>query len=229
MRPVRYLRAPDPAAAVAAVAAADGAVFLAGGTNLVDLMKLGVEAPGLLVDVSRLPLTAIEPTERGGLSIGAAVRNSDLAGDRRVRTQYPVLAQALLAGASGQLRNVATVGGNLLQRTRCLYFQDITKPCHKRVSGSGCPARAGQHRNLAILGGSEHCIATRVSGLCGGGVAGPGVVLDLIVWAVAWPYGRKSGLEELAAELGEHVGDRGFLLGAVPRAEQAPQGGSAGP
>lgn len=163
MRPVRYLRAPDPAAAVAAVAAADGAVFLAGGTNLVDLMKLGVEAPGLLVDVSRLPLTAIEPTERGGLSIGAAVRNSDLAGDRRVRTQYPVLAQALLAGASGQLRNVATVGGNLLQRTRCLYFQDITKPCNKRVPGSGCPAREGYHRELAILGTSPACIATHPS------------------------------------------------------------------
>ncbi len=145
------------------MAAADGAVFLGGGTNLVDLMKLGVETPGLLVDVSRLPLTAIEPTGAGGLSIGAAVRNSDLAGDLRVRTEYPALAQALLAGASGQIRNVATVGGNLLQRPRCLYFQDITKPCNKRASGSGCPARAGEHRNLAILGGSEHCIATHPS------------------------------------------------------------------
>jgi xanthine dehydrogenase YagS FAD-binding subunit len=192
VRPVRYLRAPDPAAAVAAVAADDDAVFLAGGTNLVDLMKLGVEAPGLLVDVSRLPLTAIEPADGGGLSIGAAVRNSDLASDRRVRTQYPVLAQALLAGASGQLRNVATVGGNLLQRTRCLYFQDSTKPCNKRVSGSGCPARAGEHRNLAILGGSEHCIATHPSDM-----AVAMTMLDAVVH-VQGPGGpRTVGITEL--------------------------------
>ena len=141
----------------------DGAVFLGGGTNLVDLMKLGVETPDLLVDVTRLPMGRIEPTPAGGLRIGAGVRNSDLAVDPRVRAEYPVLSQALLAGASGQLRNMATVGGNLLQRTRCLYFQDVTKPCNKRQPGSGCPARTGDHRNLAILGASEHCIATHPS------------------------------------------------------------------
>jgi xanthine dehydrogenase YagS FAD-binding subunit len=127
MRPLRYLAAPDADAAVAAVAAAPDAAFLAGGTNLVDLMKLGVAAPRLLVDVTRLPLDRIEPADGGGLRVGAAVRNSDLAADPRVRARYPVLAQAVLAGASGQIRNAATVGGNLLQRTRCLYFQDVTK------------------------------------------------------------------------------------------------------
>lgn len=192
MRPVRYLRAPDPAAAVTAVAAADSAAFLAGGTNLVDLMKLGVEAPGLLVDVSRLPMAAVEVVDGGGLRIGAAVRNSDLATDLRVRSQYPVLAQALLAGASGQLRNVATVGGNLLQRTRCLYFQDITKPCNKRASGSGCPARAGEHRNLAILGGSEHCIATHSSDM-----AVALTMLDAVVHVEGTDGPRTFGITEL--------------------------------
>jgi xanthine dehydrogenase YagS FAD-binding subunit len=163
MRPFRYQQPTDAAAAVATVAATDGAVFLGGGTNLVDLMKLGVEAPGLLVDITRLPMDRIEPAPGGGLRIGAGVRNSDLAADSRVRAQYPLLSQALLAGASGQLRNMATVGGNLLQRTRCLYFQDVTKPCNKRRPGSGCPARAGDHRNLAILGGSGSCIATHTS------------------------------------------------------------------
>lgn len=163
MQPFQYQQPADAAGAVATVAATDGAVFLGGGTNLVDLMKLGVEAPGLLVDITRLPMDRIEPAPDGGLRIGAGVRNSDLAADPRVRADYPVLAQALLAGASGQLRNMATVGGNLLQRTRCLYFQDVTKPCNKRRPGSGCPARAGDHRNLAILGGSGSCIATHPS------------------------------------------------------------------
>ena len=163
MRPFRYQRAADAADAVATVGALPGATFLAGGTNLVDLMKLGVETPELLVDVRHLPLDRVEPRDGGWLRIGAAVRNSDLAADVAVRRDYPVLAQALLAGASGQLRNVATVGGNLLQRTRCLYFQDVTKPCNKRRPGSGCPARDGEHRNLAILGGSEACIATHPS------------------------------------------------------------------
>ena len=163
MKPFGYRLAPDPAAAVALVTGRPGAVFLGGGTNLVDLMKLGVTEPDLLVDVTRLPLDRIEPAAGGGLLIGAAVRNSALAADPRVRQEFPVLAQAVLAGASGQLRNMATVGGNLLQRTRCLYFQDVTKPCNKRVPGSGCPAIAGEHRNLAILGGSEHCVATHPS------------------------------------------------------------------
>src|SRR6185503_11938816 len=120
---------------------------------LVDLMKLGVAAPDLLVDVTGLLPDQIEPTAAGGLRIGAGVRNSDLAADPRVRAAYPVLARAVLAGASGQLRNMATVGGNLLQRTRCLYFQDVTKPCNKRDPGSGCPARAGDHRNLPSWAG----------------------------------------------------------------------------
>jgi xanthine dehydrogenase YagS FAD-binding subunit len=163
MRPFRYERAGDAAAAVALLAGSPGARFLGGGTNLVDLMRLGVEEPDLLVDVTGLPYDRIEPSAGGGLRIGAAVRNSDLASDRLVRERYPVLAEALLDGASGQLRNLATVGGNLLQRTRCRYFQDVTKPCNKRDPGSGCPARDGEHRNLAILGWSERCVATHPS------------------------------------------------------------------
>ncbi len=165
MKPFRYERATDPAGAVALLRQEQPgtAAFLAGGTNLVDLMKLEVETPTLLVDVARLGLDAIEETPSGGLRIGATVRNADLAADRRVRERYPLLAQALLSGASGQLRNLATVGGNLLQRTRCAYFQDVTKPCNKRRPGSGCPAREGEHRTLAILGHSEACVATHPS------------------------------------------------------------------
>jgi xanthine dehydrogenase YagS FAD-binding subunit len=163
LRPFRYERPVDAAAAIATLAASPRAKFLGGGTNLVDLMRLGVETPDLLVDVSRLPYDRIAHTPEGGLRIGAAVRNSDLAADPVVRSRFPLLAQAVLAGASGQLRNLATVGGNLLQRTRCLYFQDVTKPCNKRMPGSGCPAREGEHRNLAILGHSEHCVATHPS------------------------------------------------------------------
>ena len=160
MRPFAYERATDPAAAVAAVAGDPSARYLAGGTNLVDLMKLEVETPARLVDVTHLGLDAVEERPDGGLRIGAAVRNSDLAAHPAVRARWPALAQALLAGASGQLRNVATVGGNLLQRTRCPYFQDVSKPCNKRRPGSGCPARAGEHRNLAVLGHSPACVAT---------------------------------------------------------------------
>ena len=165
MRRFAYERPADTAGAVAAVAGsspAAPAAFLAGGTNLVDLMKLGVEAPELLVDITRLPLDRIERTDRG-VRIGAGVRNSDLVADLVIRRQLPVLARAVLNGASGQLRNMATVGGNLLQRTRCLYFQDVTKPCNKRIPGSGCPALEGDHRNLAILGASPSCIATHPS------------------------------------------------------------------
>jgi xanthine dehydrogenase YagS FAD-binding subunit len=161
VKPFRYERAGDEGAAVA-LAAGPGARFLGGGTNLVDLMRLGVETPDVLIDVSRLPHDVIE-TENGGVRIGAGVRNSDLAADPLVRTRYPALAQAVLAGASGQLRNIATTGGNLLQRTRCAYFQDVTKPCNKREPGSGCPAREGEHHNLAIIGHSEHCVATHPS------------------------------------------------------------------
>jgi xanthine dehydrogenase YagS FAD-binding subunit len=126
-------------------------------------MRLGVEMPPLLVDVTRLPYDRIDELDGGGMRIGAGVRNSDLAADRRVRIRYPALAEALLAGASGQLRNLATTGGNLLQRTRCAYFQDVSAPCNKRVPGSGCPAREGDHRNLAVIGHSEHCVATHPS------------------------------------------------------------------
>ena len=163
MDPFRYERAEDATAAVATIDASPGAKFLGGGTNLVDLMRLGVERPDVLVDVTRLAGNSIEETADGGLRIGAAVKNSDLAADRRVRTRYPLLAEALLSGASGQLRNLATTGGNLLQRTRCAYFQDVTKPCNKREPGTGCPAREGEHRNLAVIGHSEHCVATHPS------------------------------------------------------------------
>lgn len=160
MKPFRYERATDPRAAVALLAADPDARFLAGGTNLVDLMKLGAETPELLVDVSRLPFDKVEEGEAGGLRIGAAVRNTQLASHPLVRERYRVLSQSLLSGASVQLRNTATAGGNLLQRTRCLYFQDPGKPCNKRRPGSGCPAREGEHRDLAVLGASEHCVAT---------------------------------------------------------------------
>ncbi|WP_256807733.1 xanthine dehydrogenase family protein subunit M [Bradyrhizobium sp. Bra64] len=140
-----------------------GVKIIAGGTNLLDLMKLQVETPSTLVDINRLPLDKIEETSEGGLRIGALVRNSDLAADPRVRQHYGVLSRALLAGASAQLRNKATTAGNLLQRTRCYYFYDVTKPCNKRVSGSGCSALAGFNRIHAVLGGSEACIATHPS------------------------------------------------------------------
>ncbi len=161
MREFGYARPADSAAALAL--AGDGARYLAGGTNLVDLMKLGVERPDLLVDVTRLLDATITPTGGGGLRIGAGARNSVVAADPAVRRDYPVLALALVSGASGQLRNIATVGGNLLQRTRCSYFQDVTKPCNKRAAGRGCPAREGEHHNLAILGASQQCVATHPS------------------------------------------------------------------
>ena len=163
MRPFRYERASSAEEALALIAAEPRARFLAGGTNLVDLMRLEVETPDVLIDVTSLENDRIEDVDGGGLRIGASVANSDAAGDRRVRERYPVLSQALLNGASGQLRNLATVGGNLLQRTRCAYFQDVTKPCNKRDPGSGCPAREGDHRNLAVIGHSQHCVATHPS------------------------------------------------------------------
>ena len=154
---------PDTAEAAAREADAAGTKFIAGGTNLLDLMKLQVETPDKLVDISRLPLGAIEEREDGGLTIGALVPNSDLAADRRVIDRYEVLSRALLAGASGQLRNKATTGGNLLQRTRCYYFYDPSMPCNKREPGSGCSAIGGYNRILAVLGTSENCIATHPS------------------------------------------------------------------
>ncbi|MDL5200023.1 xanthine dehydrogenase family protein subunit M [Streptomyces sp. ALI-76-A] len=163
MREFDYRRAVDVSGALALLDADPDARFLGGGTNLVDLMKTGVERPTRLVDVRELPLDGIEPTDDGGLRIGATVTNGDLAAHPLVRRHYPALAQAVLAGASGQLRNMATVGGNLLQRTRCGYFTDVTKPCNKRVPGSGCPAVQGEHHNHAVLGASQHCVATHPS------------------------------------------------------------------
>ena len=162
MKAFTYSRAASAQDAAKAIAQ-PGATIIAGGTNLLDLMKLQVETPGKLVDINRLPLDRIEDMPDGGLRIGTLVRNSDLAADPRVRQHYGVLSRALLAGASAQLRNKATTGGNLLQRTRCYYFYDISKPCNKRVPGSGCSAIGGFNRIHAILGTSEDCIATHPS------------------------------------------------------------------
>jgi len=170
MRELTYLRPDDAAAAVAAVSGDPEARFLAGGTNLVDHLKLGVARPATLVDVSRLPMEEIEElADAGGsptgLRIGANVRNSDLAADRRVRERFPVVARALLAGASGQIRNQATTAGNLLQRTRCVYFQDVTTPCNKREPGTGCSAAGGYGRYNAVLGASAECVTVHPSDL----------------------------------------------------------------
>ncbi|MDB5954015.1 xanthine dehydrogenase family protein subunit M [Ramlibacter sp.] len=163
MKPFSYERANSPAQAAAAVMAKPNAKFVAGGTNLLDLMKLQIETPAHLVDVNGIGLDRIEPTAAGGLRIGALVRNADLATDPRVRRDYAVLSRALVAGASGQLRNMATTAGNLLQRTRCPYFYDTNMPCNKRVPGSGCSALGGYNRQHAIVGGSEACIAVHPS------------------------------------------------------------------
>jgi xanthine dehydrogenase YagS FAD-binding subunit len=163
MKPFTYERAATPAEAAAAALKNPKARFIAGGTNLLDLMKLEIEVPPHLIDINRLDLDKITPTDDGGLRVGALVRNTDLAADKGVRKDYAVLSRALLAGASGQLRNKATTGGNLLQRTRCPYFYDPTKPCNKRTPGSGCSALTGFNRNLAILGTSDQCIATHPS------------------------------------------------------------------
>ncbi|KSB88939.1 molybdopterin dehydrogenase [Caulobacter vibrioides] len=163
MRSFTYERAKSPREAAAAVAADPTARFIAGGTNLLDLMKLEIETPARLVDVNGLKLDEIAPTKDGGLRIGALVRNTDMAADKRVRKDYGVLSRALLAGASGQLRNKATTAGNLLQRTRCPYFYDTNMPCNKRTPGAGCSAIGGFTRTLAVLGASEACIATHPS------------------------------------------------------------------
>lgn len=160
MKPFTYERAKSPADAAAAVARRPGAKFIAGGTNLLDLMKLEIEAPAHLVDVQDLKLDRIEPTAQGGLRIGALVTNTRLASDERVRKDYGLVTRAIVAGASGQLRNKATTAGNLLQRTRCPYFYDTNQPCNKRRPGSGCAAIGGYSRQLAVIGVSDKCIAT---------------------------------------------------------------------
>src|SRR5213083_733633 len=172
MHTFEFVRPEDSAAAVATAARAKTAQqgadvrFVAGGTTLLDLMKLNVETPARVIDINRLPLDKIEATPDGGLKIGATVRNSDLAHYPTVERDYAVLSQALLAGASAQLRNMATTAGNLLQRTRCMYFRDTAMPCNKREPGTGCPAITGANRMLAILGTSDHCIATNPSDMC---------------------------------------------------------------
>src|SRR2546426_7335937 len=169
MHTFEFVRPADSAAAVATAARAKTAQqgadvrFVAGGTTLLDLMKLNVETPARVIDINRLPLDKIEAAPDGGLDIGATVRNSDLAHHALVQRDYAVLSQAILAGASAQLRNMATTGGNLLQRTRCVYFRDTATPCNKREPGTGCSAVGGANRTLAILGTSEHCIATNPS------------------------------------------------------------------
>ncbi|HEX3186592.1 MAG TPA: xanthine dehydrogenase family protein subunit M [Pyrinomonadaceae bacterium] len=172
MHTFEFIRPADSATAIAAAAqsktAQQGADvrFMGGGTTLIDLMKLNVETPARILDINRLPLDKIEDTPDHGLRIGATVRNSDLAYHPRVQRDYSVLSQAILQGASAQIRNMATVGGNLLQRTRCVYFRDTAMPCNKREPGTGCPAITGHNRTLAILGTSEHCIATNPSDMC---------------------------------------------------------------
>ena len=163
MRAFTYERARTPAEAAAAAARTQGARFIAGGTNLLDLMKLEIEIPSHLIDVNGLKLDTIEATEDGGVRIGALVRNTDLAADSRIRRDYALLTRALVAGASGQLRNKATTAGNLLQRTRCPYFYDTAQPCNKRLPGSGCAAIGGVSRQLAVIGTSPSCIATHPS------------------------------------------------------------------
>src|SRR5436853_1403535 len=172
MHTFEFTRPADAAGAVATAAQAKTAQqgadvrFVAGGTTLLDLMKLNVETPARLLDINRLPLDRIEATPDGGLKIGATVRNSDLANHPTVQRDYAMLSQALLAGATAQLRNIATTAGNLLQRTRCVYFRATAMPCNKRQPGTGCPAITGSNRTLAVLGTSEHCIATNPSDMC---------------------------------------------------------------
>jgi xanthine dehydrogenase YagS FAD-binding subunit len=198
MRPIRYLKVTDAQAAIAATRGAPDAAFLAGGTSLLDLMKLEVLNPAQLVDVNALPLGAIETTP-DGLHIGALVRNSDLAHHPEVTARYPLLSEALLAGASAQLRNMATVGGNLLQRTRCYYFRDTATPCNKREPGSGCGALEGYNRIHAVLGTSERCIAAHPSDMCVAMAA-----LDAVVHTRGPSGERQIPLAELHVLPGDH-------------------------
>lgn len=192
MRPFRYERADDVAGAVALLAREPEGAFLGGGTNLVDLMRLDVARPDVLVDVRRLTSDRVEELADGGVRIGAAVPNSDLAANPLIRDRYPVLSAALLSGASGQLRNLATTGGNLLQRTRCVYFQNVTTGCNKRQPGSGCSAIEGYHRELGILGTSPACVATHPSDMAVAMVA-----LEAVVHTLGPEGGRSIPIAEL--------------------------------
>jgi xanthine dehydrogenase YagS FAD-binding subunit len=210
-----YVEPSSVAEAVHLVASRDDAAYLAGGTNLVDLMKLGVESPGTLVDVTRILDSRIQLLANGRLRIGAAALNSDIAADPLVRADYPAVAQSLLAGASAQVRNRATAAGNLLQRTRCLYFQDVAKPCNKRVPGSGCPARGGEHRGLAVLGTSSDCIAAHTSDFAVALAA-----FDAVLHVAGVHGDRAAALDELYVPPGEAphretVLERGDLITAI--------------
>jgi xanthine dehydrogenase YagS FAD-binding subunit len=199
MRPIRYLKVTDADGAIAATRGGADAAFLAGGTSLIDLMKLGVLNPAELVDVNALPLGKIASRDDGDLEIGALVRNSDLAYHPEVASRFPLLSEALLAGASAQLRNMATVGGNLLQRTRCYYFRDLATACNKRQPGSGCDALAGYNRIHAILGTSDKCIAAHPSDMCVAMVA-----LDAVIH-VRGPDGeREIPIVDLHVVPGDH-------------------------
>ena len=204
MKQFDYIKADTAEAAVGA--SGEGVRFIAGGTNLLDLMKLQIETPDTLVDISRLDLAGIADTADGGLSIGALVTNSDLAQHRRVRSDYPVLARALLSGASPQLRNKATTGGNLLQRTRCYYFYDTARACNKREPGSGCAAQGGFNRIMAVLGTSEDCIATHPSDMAVAMRALDAVVVTLL------PDGDRRRIA---------IGDLYRLPGATPEIENS--------
>ena len=222
MRTFEYVRATSVGQAVEAVASDPQAAFLAGGTNLVDHLKLGVATPSVLVDVSLLPLETIEPTQTG-LRIGAAVSNAALAADERVRRDYPVLARAVLAGASGQLRNQATTGGNLFQGTRCTSFQDVSVPCNKRSPGAGCHALTGHAEQHALFGGSRHCVAVYPSDMA---TALAALDADVIVTG---PDGeRRLPLLDLHREPGDQPDrdttlDHGELLTAVELGVPAPR------
>jgi xanthine dehydrogenase YagS FAD-binding subunit len=216
MRAFTYERATSPAQAAAAAARTQGARFIAGGTNLLDLMKLEIETPAHLIDVNGLSLDTIEATDAGGLRIGALVCNTDLAADRRIRRDYALLTRALVAGASGQLRNKATTAGNLLQRTRCPYFYDTAQPCNKRLPGSGCGAIGGVSRQLAVVATSPACIATHPSDMAVAMMA-----LDAVVETIR-PDGssRRIPLNELYRAPGstphiETVLDKGELIAAA--------------
>jgi xanthine dehydrogenase YagS FAD-binding subunit len=225
MRAFSYERATSPAEAAAAAARTQGARFIAGGTNLLDLMKLEIETPAHLIDVNGLQLDTIEATEDGGLRVGALVRNTDLAADKRIRRDYALLTRALVAGASGQLRNKATTAGNLLQRTRCPYFYDTAQPCNKRLPGSGCGAIGGISRQLAVVGTSPACIATHPSDMAVAMMA-----LDAVVETIR-PDGtsRRIPLNDLYRPPGttpqlETVLDKGELIAAAVL--PAPLGGT---
>ncbi|MFI7121741.1 FAD binding domain-containing protein [Amycolatopsis sp. NPDC049868] len=207
MKEFAYSRAADVRDALTAAAGDRGVRYLGGGTNLVDLMKCGVEAPTRLVDVRRLPLDGVRDAPDGGLVIGATTTNSDLAAHPEVRRRFPALSQAVLAGASGQLRNMATVGGNLLQRTRCGYFADLASPCNKRAAGSGCAAITGVHHNHAVLGHSEHCVATHPSDMA----------VALAAFDAVVRYETVDGPAEIPlSRFYRPVGDRPDLENALP-------------